>query len=1461
MNCGKKILSGILAATVFVNACFIGSITSFAEEKVSSIVTHIEIEENKKVNTSAALNNPDNTYKGEIKWMDANEYPEIFLSDNLYIKFSVKGDVDGDTELLKIKLLSKYFWHEHIQGITKSNSDYDSTTQTYTANINIRELFKQYRESQHEEPQKLSLHFCNPKDSADPSVSILPEVELIDCYFTEHERSAFKSNFISSSFAHWKTNDKNEKYYDNSVKSINLKDYPEVSESDELCIKFSGEGNGNGAFDVTDDNRNNNIFNFLVYSGNGGWKTGDNHIKLGDLIYDEATKTYTAKINTKTILDAFKTQHGVDAEGINLCFDTWKGAFPQTNLIDYSFIKDGVETSLLSETSDGYIRYKTDNQGNKNYNDFITEVQVGPQNHPYYFTSDKIRIKFSVEGTVPESNKGIFVLYPHNNFWDDKSVSVWEGIGMWQAVPVADEPNTYIVEVDTQELLQKYENNKLQKQETYPDENLELTGVNLSFHGDAKDYKITLLDYTYAYDVPATKITLDKTTLSLEKGESDTLVATVEPDYTSDKVVWSSSNEAVATVENGKITAVGGGKATITATAGKVSATCEVTVTVSATGVELSKSAITLEKDAEETLTATVAPENSTDKVVWSSSAPAIADVDQTGKVTAKAVGKATITATAGTATATCKVTVVISATGVTLNKTAIALEKGATETLTATVAPENSTDKVVWSSSDDTIAEVDQTGKVTAVGGGTAIITATAGKVSASCEVTVTVPVASITLDKNTLELKKGATAVLTATVEPSDADDKTVVWKSLNQDVATVDQNGKVPAVASGTAKITATAGGKTAECTVTVTNPATKIEIDDVTVLTGSEKEIVIKTTPTDADDIGNVTYTSADETVAKVVDGKVIGVKAGETTITATAGTLTAQFKVTVTDEEKPATSITLDKTTLSVEMGKTDVLTATVLPADTTDKVVWSSSNEAVATVENGKVTAVSGGKAVITATAGSVSATCEVTVTVPVESVTLDKENISLEKGGSAVLTATVNPSNATDKTVTWESGDETVATVVNGTVTAKGKGTAVITAKAGGKSATCTVTVTVPVESVTLDKNNISLEKGDSADLTATVNPEDASDKTVTWKSSDENIATVVNGRVTAVGEGTATITVTSNADKTKTASCTVKVTVPVVTEPPVTEPSVTEPLVTEPDVTVPDVTEPDVTVPDSTEPDVTVPDETEPGVTVPGTTEPDATVPDETEPDVSVPGSSEPDVSVPETTEPDETKPDSTTPAEPAITEGSASGDTEVKDDSDVKIEIPELNITVEAKVGSFDDAVLKITAEVELKLAGASEQEKSSVIAAAIEGIANADDSVSVNNVISVTLKDQDNNIVQPVDGNVVKVTLPYDGKSNYAAYIDGDVVEFIKLTIANGFASFNAKHFSDYYLVSLSDEAAKAVEDKASAETTTGVNGDTEKPGDDKNDNKPTGIAIALIPAVAAAVSAVVFRKRK
>ncbi len=215
------------------------------------------------------------------------------------------------------------------------------------------------------------------------------------------------------------------------------------------------------------------------------------------------------------------------------------------------------------------------------------------------------------------------------------------------------------------------------------------------------------------------------------------------------------------------------------------------------------------------------------------------------------------------------------------------------------------------------------------------------------------------------------------------------------------------------------------------------------------------------------------------------------------------------------------------------------------------------------------MTAVGGGKAVITAKAGDKSATCEVTVTVPVTGVTLDKTELSLVKGESAELTAVVEPEDATDKTVTWESSDEKVATVdENGKVTAVGGGKAVITVKAGDKSATCEVTVTVPVTSVTLDKNELSLEKGESAVLTASVDPDDATDKTVTWESSDEKVATVdENGKVTAVAAGTADITAKVGD---KSAVCVLTVTEPKVTESEVTEPDVS----TDPDTTEPDVT-----------------------------------------------------------------------------------------------------------------------------------------------------------------------------------------------------------------------------------------------------------------------------------------------
>ena len=292
-----------------------------------------------------------------------------------------------------------------------------------------------------------------------------------------------------------------------------------------------------------------------------------------------------------------------------------------------------------------------------------------------------------------------------------------------------------------------------------------------------------------------------------------------------------------------------------------------------------------------------------------------------------------------------------------------------------------------------------------------------------------------------------------------------------------------------------------------------------------------------------------------------DGTITGTPttAGQFTFTATAtnsaGSDSKEYELTINAPQNiPVNGVTLNPTLLSLFTGGSETLTATVEPGNATNKALtWSTSDNTVATVdENGKVTAVGAGEATITVTTedGRKTATCIVTVTVPVTGVKLNKETLELFTDGSETLTATVEPGNATNKNVTWSSSDETIATVDNnGTVTAVGAGEATITVTTedGCKTATCIVTVTVPVTGVTLEPTSLSLFTGDTAPLTATVQPSDATNQNVTWSSDKPEVATVDNGKVTAVGAGEATITATAGGI---TATCVVHVRKPATVE-----------------------------------------------------------------------------------------------------------------------------------------------------------------------------------------------------------------------------------------------------------------------------------------------------------------------
>ncbi len=321
----------------------------------------------------------------------------------------------------------------------------------------------------------------------------------------------------------------------------------------------------------------------------------------------------------------------------------------------------------------------------------------------------------------------------------------------------------------------------------------------------------------------------------------------------------------------------------------------------------------------------------------------------------------------------------------ITLDKDTLELtEGGEAATLTATVLPEDATDKTVtWTSSDETIVTVAD-GKVTPVAVGTATVTAKAGDKTAECAVTVkakTIPAESIILSDTAAELTVGEITTLTATITPENTTD-TAVWSSDNEAVATV-KDGVVTAVKAGTAKITVAAGDVSAECTVTVKNPEVPTITKTLSVNVGAAGKIVLGV-PDDYVFPEGSKFTSDDETIATVAeDGTVTGVKAGTVEVwyaKDTAYDLALCCVVTVSDIA--VESIALDKTTAELEIGATTTLTASVKPDNATvdTTVIWSSDNEAAATVKNGVVTAVAAGTANITATAGDKSAVCVVTV-------------------------------------------------------------------------------------------------------------------------------------------------------------------------------------------------------------------------------------------------------------------------------------------------------------------------------------------------------------------------------------------------------------------------------------------------------------------------------------------------
>lgn len=585
-------------------------------------------------------------------------------------------------------------------------------------------------------------------------------------------------------------------------------------------------------------------------------------------------------------------------------------------------------------------------------------------------------------------------------------------------------------------------------------------------------------------DVPLT--TLDKNGNKIENGEIPVAIELSSLKINKEDFTMTKGTSETLTVTGTPAEALEG--QTITATAAGKSDSVKITVNNPLKKITVDPATLTLKKGTSKTLSVKYDPADTTDNkaVTWESSDKSVATVDANGKVTALKDGSATITAKVGKLTATCALTVQEKKlTGISLDKTALELSKGqSSEALKVIYTPADTTDDktVTWSSADEKIATV-KNGVVTAKATGTTKITATVGTHKAECTVTVNAKLTGIKVTPDKVTVEKGQKANLNVTYLPADTtDEKAVTWKSENESVATVDENGVVTAVAGGKTKVIATAKANnkiTAVCEVKVpihteSIALNKTEITDL--LKGKTEKLEVSFIPSNTEDSREVKWTSSAADIAAVdANGTVKALKEGTATITATTADGKHTASCTVTVKEIHLTDVKLDEMKNPSELfkGEKHQIKIGLNPIDTTDNVIYTfaSSDEKVVSVDkNGMVTALKNGKATITITVKTTNTDFEKTLTyditveeIPLESIEIKGDVTSLEEGKTTKLNVVFNPTNTTDdKTVVWSSSDTKVATVdANGVVKAVKAGNVKITAKVGDKTAEYALKVT----------------------------------------------------------------------------------------------------------------------------------------------------------------------------------------------------------------------------------------------------------------------------------------------------------------------------------------------------------------------------------------------------------------
>jgi uncharacterized protein YjdB len=667
-------------------------------------------------------------------------------------------------------------------------------------------------------------------------------------------------------------------------------------------------------------------------------------------------------------------------------------------------------------------------------------------------------------------------------------------------------------------------------------------------------------------DKKVRSLTKNKTSLSMRVGATEqvTLMAT----YTDNTVAnvtyqvdqWSSNNDSVANVVDGKITGINSGSAIITAKYGSQTVSIPVDVD-KVLRLNLEKSSIsltdlTLKVGAHSQIQVMALFDNGdyediSNKAAWSSDADSIAYAYK-GLLTAYKSGEATITASYGAKSAEIIVDVdVTKRLAADPTEAFMHVNTAKSINLNAFYADGSSevvTTKAKWESNNDGVATVSN-GVVTAFSNGNASITASYGGKSTTIAIDVDIA-RRLELDSATMQLSINAskTAILKATYADGTVEDVTyrATWSSDNEAVAIVTK-GKVRAISSGQAVVNAQFGNNTAKLVVDV-DVAKNLSLNktNLSLRSGKTESLVLTATLADGSSIpvtDKAVWTSDNDAIAYVTNGTITALSSGQAVITAKYGNKTA----TVTTQVEIPSRLEVNQTDIFMKVS--DIQQLNLLgyfsgssdAVDVTVQAEWTTSNEGIASVSKGRITGLAMGQVNIVGKYGGKSVSITVDVATP-RRLSVDKSTVELRSNNQVqtVVTATYASGetfNVTEIAV-WSTDNADIASVIKGNITGYSVGHATISAVYGGKK----VTISVNVDQATVltaSKQTLQLQSGAAEQVNITATYSDGSTKDITdkavWKSISTTIADVKSGLVTAIDKGETKVTA-SYGDRTVT-------------------------------------------------------------------------------------------------------------------------------------------------------------------------------------------------------------------------------------------------------------------------------------------------------------------------------------